>query len=424
MKRIMMILVLLMMASTAWAQVSLDVVWNQPTVGAPLSVAFNRNRVITGEVVGPDNASTVHVRGLNANTGGLQWEDTIAGSGVFVDAAGNDAFAAITFNGKTLIRSYQQRTGTLQWSTTIPLLSTTAFGVRGNRVLLAGYMSISLPNGFSEANGFLFVLNRTTGDVLWSAQLDTASIPPPLADAFFWDFDRSGTDLIVAGERRPLISGVDFLVLRDYRVSDGHLKWETLEPNLGGPFQVQLENGFVYVSGRVNGSPFGGFMAAYRLTDGVLAWNAPAGSDRPMFTASEAGVFIVSTFPVLVQTTIIERRDPSTGVLVWRQTIPSEGPYTRLIRRVDLLHGYLVVISLSIPQPPPFPVPPGWPTATVQVVRLYDPHGNLVFEDQTEQIAIVTDYDIVGSRFAAIGFVSGAAGFVRMYELQTGGIQP
>src|SRR5215831_2533183 len=145
MKRIVMIMTLGMMASTAWAQVSLDVVWTDLTFrgisNEAQSVAFNRNRVIAGEVFSfADLTSQVSVRGYNANTGNLAWEDTIPNAtSVSVDAAGNDAFAAVdTVAGpfSVLIRSYHQRTGDLQWSTPLGPVILRAFGVRGNRVLL------------------------------------------------------------------------------------------------------------------------------------------------------------------------------------------------------------------------------------------------------------------------------------------------
>ena len=137
----------------AYGQVSLQVNWTDLQFGGgppneAQSVAFNRNRVIAGEVLG--NASggvDVHVRGYNANTGNLVWEDIINGGAVRVDAVGNDAFAAVNLsvsfpNPNILIRSYNQRTGDIQWSTTLPrYVTATAFAVRGNRVLLTAYSS-------------------------------------------------------------------------------------------------------------------------------------------------------------------------------------------------------------------------------------------------------------------------------------------
>jgi len=242
MKRIMMIMALVMMASTAWAQVSLDVVWTDLSFGggttnvAP-SVAFNRNRVIAGEALG--NASggiSVHVKGYNATTGNLAWDDILDGSSVFVDASGNDAFAAVGPVGGVLIRSYAQRTGDIQWSTTVALRGARAFAVRGNRVLVAGNILVDLGNGLASLNGRLFVLDRATGAILWSATLD--ALPVPAIDSVFLDFDRTGTDLIVVGQRERLSDSSNTLILRDYRVSDGHLKWERIEPDRVGSHVV------------------------------------------------------------------------------------------------------------------------------------------------------------------------------------------
>ena len=61
------------------------------------SVALNRNRAIVGEVFGSGITGTdVVVRGYNASSGNIAWEDNFPNtSQVFVDAAGADAFAAI-----------------------------------------------------------------------------------------------------------------------------------------------------------------------------------------------------------------------------------------------------------------------------------------------------------------------------------------
>src|SRR5262249_54363699 len=153
--------------------VALNVNWTDLSFGGGFtneaqSVAFNRNRVIAGEVLGNGSGGVgVHVKGYNANTGNLRWEDVIDANTVRVDASGNDAFAAVALNVNApapniLIRSYNQRTGLVQWSTTVPVyLVPTAFAVRGNRVFLTGYGVVAAAG--PRVRGFIFVFDRQTG---------------------------------------------------------------------------------------------------------------------------------------------------------------------------------------------------------------------------------------------------------------------
>ena len=414
MKRIMMIMTVVMMASTAWAQVSLDVVWTdlqfRGTSNSAESVAFNRNRVIAGEVFADASGSQVSVRGYNANTGDLRWEDTIANAfRVFVDASGNDAFAAMD----TMVRRYNQRTGDIQWSTRVPVpIAVQAFGVRGDRVLIVGY---GTPDPNLRINGYVFVLDRATGNLLWAAPLD----PMPVSkddigpDNIFWDFDRSGTDVIAVGERQLL--GQSRLILRDYRVSDGRLKWETVEPNSNGPFHVQLANGLVYVSGHP------AFIAAYRLTDGVSVWSDRGTlADIPVFTVSGPDLFLSVGSPPFLP--IIQRRDALTGALVWRSVIPQDVHHNVSIHGMGVVHGYIVLVGST-------EVPPIFTGAGPQqlLVFVYDEHGNLLLEDKQDQAprANFLDQAIQGNRIVGVGSLSGPLGgaFVRMYQLLTG-IQP
>jgi len=410
MKRIMMIMALVMMASTAWAQVSLDVVWTdlqfRGTFNSAESVAFNRNRVIAGELFADASGSQVSVRGYNANTGDLRWEDTIPNAfQVLVDAAGTDAFAAVN----TMVRSYNQRTGDIQWSTSLPFeIAMEAFGVRGNRVLLVGY---GAPNPAFRINGFVFVLDRTTGNLLWTAQLEP--IPQPIGDPngsnnIFWDFDRSGTDVIVVGQRQtPAHPGLmSTMIVRDYRVSDGQVKWEVIEPNRT-PTHTQLANGLVYVSGD-------SFIAAYALANGASVWQAAGGASA--FTASGTGIFLTDSSPA----PMLVRRHPFTGALVWQSPIPSEVNRQLAIRGLGIVHGYIVLVGWTV-------VPPIISGNEQLLVFVYDEHGNLLLEDKQDQAvrAEFRDKAIQGNRIVGVGRLSGPLGgaFVRMYQLLTG-IQP
>src|SRR5262249_33261145 len=151
--------------------------------------------------------------------------------------------------------------------------------------------------------------DRVTGQLLWSVDFDQDPHP---AFNLFWDFDRAGTNLIVVGTHRT-IEGTSNLVLRDYRASDGRLKWETIEPNLFAG-QVEIANGLVYVG-------TGNVLAAYRLADGTALWKITGASFfTSAFAASEDA--LISSVLTSAGTTI-ERRDPFTGALVWQAPLPS-----------------------------------------------------------------------------------------------------
>ena len=419
MKRIMMMMTLVMMASTAWAQVSLDVVWTDLSFGGGStnegqSVAFNRNRVIAGEVLGNASGGTsVHVKGYNANTGNLVWEDVMDGFAVRVDAAGNDAFAVI-MGSDLVIRRYNRRTGDLEWSTPIPTIAIRAFGVRGNRVLLTGYSG-----GPFGINGVLFVLDRETGNLLRTTLLEGPQMLP-ITNSIFWDFDRTGTDLVVVGTQERI--GVPTLVLQDYRVSDGQLKWETIEPNSAAR-SVQLANGLVYVSN--------GGMAAYSLMNGASVWKtANVATDFPIFTVSGAALFLSSRVDVVQGNYALERRNPFTGALIWHTPIPAIPMRDQTIGGIGLVHGYIVLVGSTQPSV----IFPGGNEQLI--VRVFDEHGNLLLTDKSDQApqARFDDHAIEGNRIVGVGTLSGPLGgaFVRMYQLLVGqlslgpttGIQP
>ena len=129
----------------------------------------------------------------------------------------------------------------------------------------------------------------------------------PITDSIFWGFDRSGTDLVVVGTQQG-VSGLT-LILRDYRVSNGELKWETLEPNTFGK-SVQLGNGFVYLSSD-------GRMAAYSLINGALVWKTGGlSTDAPIFTVSDTALFLSFRTDNVQGNYALERRDPFIGALV------------------------------------------------------------------------------------------------------------
>ena len=420
MKRIVMIMVLLMMASTAFAQVSLDVVWTDLTfrggnANEAQSVAFNRNRVIAGEVFTFAADSQVSVRGYNANTGTLVWEDTIPdGGAVHVDAAGNDAFAAVGFAvsppvPNLLIRSYAQRTGDIQWSTMLELDFLTAFGVRGNRVLLSGR---SASAGVVGSKGFIFVLDRATGHLLQTTILE-GPVGVPITESVFWDFDRSGTDLVVAGTQSR--AGEGKLILRDYRVSDGQLKWETIVPSSPTETTIQLANGLIYVSDQFA-------MAAYTLRNGALAWQVThLGTDAPVFAVTDTAVFLSFRIDNLQGNYAVERRNPFTGALVWRTLIPAISMRDQTIGGIGIVHGYLVLVGSTRS-------PSGGPSVDQElIVRVLDEHGTLLLEDKSDERpqAHFNDHAVSGNRIVGVGSFSEPLGgaFVRMYQLLTG-IQP
>jgi outer membrane protein assembly factor BamB len=417
MKRIVAGLVLVMLvAIAAYAVVNLQLVWSDLTFhGGPRneaqSVAFNRNRVIVGEVLGLAGGCVgVTVRGYNATTGNVAWEDSLDGNQVFVDALGSDALAVIN-RGSTLdpnltIRSYNQGTGDIQWTQTARIEAPQAAIIRGGKIILAGF---SHDSPTAPAKGILIVLDRGTGVELWRATLE--EVPPRQAQ--WWDVDGAGTHLVTVGSTENPVSPVEQkMIIRNYRLRDGHLRWETIEPN-GIGTQVQIANGLAYVSGRLGMA----FVAAYRLTNGSRLWSTriDAPGVRPMLATETRIVSATETF--------VEALDPFTGGILWQTPVPQESGRDQLITKVtsvgsDVVALYTSASSLNV-----------FPPDNQLVIRVFDIGGNLVLEDKGDHAPRAVFFDVAtsGNRFVAVGTLSGVSGgaFVRAYEVQdTGSITP
>src|SRR4030095_11720428 len=197
--------------------------------GTAQSVALHRNRTIAGVL--NESQTEVSIRGYNTATGNLVWTDTFPAESVLVKAAQVYAIVVSSVGATVFIRSYDLHSGTIRWTNTSETLSSlNGMLIRNGKLVIVGYDPAFVPQ-----HGVILVFDASTGVLLWKTAID---IPPVFSNetgtgnqTTLWDVDDAGRNIVVVGALHHGPGEVRDLLIRSYRLRDGELRWEVLEPH-------------------------------------------------------------------------------------------------------------------------------------------------------------------------------------------------
>jgi len=407
------ILVLLLLGSTVTVHgdaLPIHLVWDEVAfrggaINVAESVELHRNRAIVGEILGRPvgfNTDAV-VKGFNAATGQLVWSDEIAnGERVFVGAAGSQAIAVASIppiedgihDGLNIVvRSYDLGPGTIRYTAYAKLNAPQQILIRNGKLVIVGYDQETFR---SQVRGLIVVLDIDTGQVLW-----TAPVENPI-HMVLWDVDQAGRFIIAVGVMTdfasPTFPPPQTAVIRSYRLRDGHLRWERLEPGVV-TYSIAVLNDTATIAG---GEGFGTFLAAYNIADGSMKWKAASQLGFGPFL----GVFSSNTKIVAFGSGQVVSFD-TAGNLQW-----SNSNLFRSVARAFVVGDFVLTAGTEV-------VPPLSPEAPNQlVVRLYDAAGQVAQEDRREigRTVFYGDAALQNGRLAVVGRTSGA--LVRVYDMR------
>jgi hypothetical protein len=363
------------------------------------SVALHRNRAVVGAILGrAETFSTdVVIRGFNATTGNLVWSDEFPGSRVFVEAAQDYAIAVggifpFVNGNNLLIRGYDLHGGAIRWTTYAALSGPQKILVRNGKLVIVGW-----DPDFAPLHGIVLVFDSATGMPLWNTSIDIAG-----SETALWDVDDAGRNIVVVGTKD--VPARD-LIVRSYRLRDGRLRWELIEPQVSG-FTVRVQNDLAYVAG-FEQTPAGiqTFLAAYRVSDGHLEWKAAALSAGGALTR----LGVTPTAVIAAGFGRIEAHDALTGNLLWSKATPQEN-----LSRLIPIGDQVATIGVKEINPPGFDAQ--------LVIRLLDATGQIVAEDLREigPGNSYVDAALLNDRLAVVGLIGGIAGgaLVRVYDMR------
>jgi len=396
-----------------------DLSFRGGTQNVARSVVLHRNLAIVGEVLGRPvgDQTDVVIRGYNATTGNLVWTDEFEGMDVRVAAFADEAIAVgarpmpAPMEGFQNIemRGYDLKQGTLRWTRQTRMTGPQAVLVRNGKLILVGYDEVFAPNGVL---GRIRVFDASVGIPLWDAVIEDAN--PIAPDTAFWDVDDSGRFIIAVGSVQH---GLDRdLVLRSYRLRDGHLRWEHTESHVA-PFGVRVVNDTAYVAGSENqpgnlNEPVVTYLAAFDIGDGTREWKANPSPNESAFTAIAATASTVVVAGLLGH---IEAHDALTGNLLWSAKGTTEEGALESIRELLAVGASTIAvgnIDFNIRDHQAF-------------IRVYDESGRIVAEDKrstgqsSSYVDAATDRDF--HRLVAVGSIGGITGgaLVQAYDLIT-----
>ena len=410
------ILVLLLLGSTVMANgdtLSLSIRWDNLTANATAqSVAIHRNRAIAGLTL--NNNTEVSIRGYNATTGNLVWEDRFPGfapfgRGIFVEASQDYAIALASIpdpdidHPKLFLRGYDLHSGAIRWTTAAQMFSPQNILIRNGKLVIVGYDGRPVPTDF--VHGVLLVFDASTGAFLWNAALDIDGLQTE-----FWDVDDAGKNIVVVGTENTGL--VPNLFVRSYRLRDGRLRWEVTEPTVFASV-IRVQNDLAYVAGfeATSGGSNPTFLAAYRVGDGVRQWKAAGFSG--FFTGPFTSLAASETAVIAGGFNLIEAHDPLTGSVLWSRVVPF--PDEEVPRRLIPIGDRTVTVGTKAINPPGFD--------QQLVIRILDAAGQVVAEDLREIGPFNSYFDaaLLNDRLAVVGRIGGIAGgaLVRVYDIET-----
>jgi PQQ-like domain len=199
------------------------------------------------------------------------------------------------------------------------------------------------------------------------------------------------------------VSLVRNLVVRSYRLRDGRLRWEVLEPGVAA-LAIRVANDLAYVAGSTSGGSIQSFLAAYRLGDGGNEWRASALAGG-VFTALAATDQAVMAEGF----NLIEAHDALTGNVLWSRVVAL--PEEESVRRLIPIGDRTITIGTKAINPPSF--------LNQLVIRILDARGQVVAEDLREIGPFNSYFDaaLLNDQLAVVGHIGGIAGgaLVRVY---------
>jgi PQQ-like domain len=403
------ILVLLLLGSTVMVHgdaLPIHLVWDQFIAnGTAQSVALHRNRAIVGVVLERFNPfqTELSVRGFNATTGNLVWEDHFPGLAIQVEAAQDYAIAVGALGGSLEIHSYDLQSGTIRWTMTAIMDSPQKILIRQGRLVIVG---LDYNPDLARLVGIVLVFDASTGAALWNTTIAIEGSHVEL-----WDVDDAGRNIILVGTQDPgdtPAGPVRHLFVRSYRLRDGELRWEVIEPTVFARVLL-VQNGLAVVGGFEpkpgNPSSSQSFLTAYRVADGLRQWKAE--SVQPGAFLSLAAT---TTALIAGGAGDIEAHDPLTGNRLW------SSPTDYSLRELILIGNQVATIGTkTIPvNPPRFD--------RQLIVRVIDAAGQLVAEDVRETGPGNFYYDgaFLNGRLAVVGRIGEISGgaLVRVYDMR------
>jgi glucose dehydrogenase len=324
----------------AYDRVSGALLWQDQVDGgldildAARAVAVQGRSLVAVGSAGGDGDGDYWVRAYNANTGRLRWEDRIVDptgtegatdvviqgrqafvvgnrlkvydlkrgavvwedpevAGQAIAVSGKSVFIAGSRNGDFFVRSYDSRTGVLQWEDLSDLSggqdTARAVAVYGDGVIAVG--------SAGDARDFVVrSYEARTGALQWEDRVDTGGLDEALALAI------KNRSAYVVG--RVAASGTSDFVVRAYNRKTGTLRWDDIFDFGGNDIArtVTVADGQVFVGGSLQEAGFGDsaiVVRAYGATTGHLAWMdtllEPQASSIEAITALGGRVYAVGT---------------------------------------------------------------------------------------------------------------------------------
>lgn len=386
------------------------------------SVTIQGKTVVVAGTVRSDDEIELLVRAYDRQSGTFLWQDrypalTGIEADVYVTSNADTVYVAGYVGGLAAgttdikVRAYDLRSGDVLWTDVMDAgRDDLPKGLAASKrvVVVVGYGG---NNGGAALNFLVRAYDPNRGTIVWQEEVDKGAAAIDAA----WAVALEGNKVFVAGSSTTNTGDrtVRALLLRAYDVRNGHLLWETIQPNVS-PSSVTSRPGTVFVAG-LDAAGEHAYVAAFETASGDLLWRDASQSGALMDIAvrqnevvavgnSERGLLVVDY-------------DAWTGATLWRdQTTPGPGFSDNL--RALSFQGSLLLVAGQERKDFEY---------TGVLVRGYDldRRGMMVFEDRALRSSAsgAMDIAIAGRRAIVVGTVADAANplntdwLVRAYRL-------